>query len=335
MKRPLVSIIIPLRRVNAYLRENIAACQKNSYTDFEIIVLVDEPTHEKFPQTTILVTGRLGPAEKRDLGARKAKGTVLCFLDDDAYPHTEWLAHVVRHFTDATVAGVGGPGVTPPGVGWLEQASGWASASPAGSGKFMYRFLPVGDVIEVDDYPSMNLAVRAADFAAVGGFDSSYWPGEDTKLCHDLTHKLKKRILYDPGALVYHHRRPLWKPHLRQQGNFGLHRGYFARVLPKTSARAIYFLPSGLLLATAALLIQLGMAARGREFSGVEQGIWAILAVALLSYSAIVVSNAFWIFQQSRNPVQGLISIPAIILTHYWYGIRFLQGFLFTKRLTT
>ncbi len=334
MKHPHVSIIIPLRRINSYLHENITACLDSSYTDFEIIVLIDVDTDQTFPKTRIYVTDKLGPAQKRDLGVQKAKGEILCFLDDDAYPSRHWLKHVITHFRDTTVAGVGGPGVTPPQVTWQEAASGWASASPAGSGGFIYRFLPVGTVKNVDDYPSMNLAVRKTDFTAVGGFDSSYWPGEDTKLCHDLTHKLGKRIVYDPQALVYHHRRPLWLPHLKQQGNFGLHRGYFARVLPKTSARIIYFIPTLLVLTTVGMIFLWSIYWFSGPISSVFESIRLICTVAFFGYIGIVGCNALWVLKQSRAPTQGLISIPAIILTHFWYGIRFIQGFLFTKRLT-
>ena len=54
------------------------------------------------------------------------------------------------------------------------------------SGGAPERYLSVGPVKEVEDWPSVNMMVRKADFLAIGGFDSPYWPGEDTKLCLDL-----------------------------------------------------------------------------------------------------------------------------------------------------
>lgn len=58
-----------------------------------------------------------------------------------------------------------------------------------------------------------------------------------------------------------------------------------------------------------------------------------VSTVAFLGYIGIVGGNAFWVLVQSRKIIQGVVSIPAIILTHYWYGIRFVQGFVFTKSL--
>lgn len=310
MKSIKFSIIVPFKKPTSYLHECLARIEKQSYRNFEIILLPDQK--EKFPSSKLRVipTGQIGPAEKRDIGAKKSTGDILAFIDDDAYPHKDWLKNMVKNFADQEIAAVGGPGVTPPDVSWQEQASGWFAASPFGGGSYTYRFLPA-DTRFIDDYPSMNLAVRKSDFLKVGGFDSNYWPGEDTKLCLDLTHKLGKKIIYDPKVLVYHHRRELWGSHLRQIGNYGLHRGYFAKVLPKTSFRLVYFLPSCLVL-----------------------GLILVPYAVILPYCLFLVANGFWVTRKSRSLFQGLLSMPVVFLTHLWYGVRFIQGFLFTKRLT-
>jgi len=330
---PAVSIIIPAKSVASYLRENIKACQAGSYRNFEIIVLVDKPPREKFPKTCFIATGSTGPAQKRDMGARQARGKILAFIDDDAYPTKYWLARIIKNFEDPKIGAVGGPGVTPRGVGWREEASGWVSASPLGSGEFMYRFLPLVKRF-VDDYPSMNLAVRRSDFEKAGGFDSNFWPGEDTKLCLDLVKKLGRKIVYEPQAVVYHHRRPLWIPHLRQHGNFGIHRGYFARILPETSARPVYFAPSALVLGLFFLTASFLFGLTGKENSGFFETLHLVVGIGLLAYFLMLVLNGFWIAFRSKKVLQGLMSIPAVFITHAWYGIRFIQGFIFTKRLS-
>lgn len=291
------SVIIPFKSRNRYVYQCLDHLKKQSYKNFEIILLPDS------------VTGPLGPAEKRDLGVKKAKGDILAFIDDDAYPDKRWLENIIPHFSNSKIAAVCGPGITPSDSTWQEQASGWFSASPLGGGSYTYRFLPQAKRF-VDDYPSMNLAVLKSDFLKVGGFDSNYWPGEDTKLCLDLTNKLDKKIIYDPKVLVYHYRRAVWISHLRQNGNYGLHRGYFAKTLPKTSFRPLYFLPS-LLVITLFL--------------------YPLLVVPL--YSLLLIANGIWVSVQSKSLFQGFISLPVVFLTHYWYGVRFIQGFLFTKNL--
>lgn len=326
MDKPHVSIIIPFKELNQLVIANINACIQSSYKSFEILLVPNKKfILAEHKNCRVISSGNVGPAIKRDMAAKAARGDILAFVDDDVEPTNYWLAAIVTGFKDKEVAGVGGPGVTPPTAGWREAASGWFSASPIGSGGFGYRFLPRGRRY-VDDYPSMNLAIRKKDFWAVGGFDSAYWPGEDTKLCLDLVHILGKKILYEPTALVYHHRRELLVPHLRQHGNFGLHRGYFARVLPRTSLRLVYFLPSGLLLITLVFLLSLWIR---------ELNFWIIVCMGsfLISYWLCVLLNALWIKINSGSWVMSIISIPVTIVTHYWYGIKFIQGFVFTRKL--
>jgi GT2 family glycosyltransferase len=325
---PLVSIIIvDYKKKNPYLVECLEGIQKQTYKNFEIILVCDYQVALNFPKLRQKFFGHyVGPAEKRDIGAKMAKGEILAFIDDDAYPSEGWLKNMVPHFKDPKIAGVGGPGVTPPNVSWQETASGWASASPAGGGIYTYRFLSNNKQF-VDDYPSMNLAVRKTDFDKVGGYDSNFWPGEDTKLCLDLTHKLGKKIIYDPKVLVYHHRRPLLLPHLRQNGNFGLHRGFFARILPQTSLQLVYFAPSLLVLGLFYLLFLTGL--NQPPLIYFHRLGWILLQGYFLS----LIVNAIWIFHLSKNLFQSFISIPIIFITHLWYGARFLQGFLFTDKL--
>jgi cellulose synthase/poly-beta-1,6-N-acetylglucosamine synthase-like glycosyltransferase len=217
-KDPLVSVIvIDYKKNNPYLVECLDAIQKQTYKNFEIILVCDYKVSLVYPKLRQKYYGHyVGPAEKRDEGARIAKGEILAFIDDDAFPSKTWLEKIVPHFRKKNITGVGGPGVTPPNVSWQEEASGWASASPVGAGPYLYRFLPNKKGF-VEDYPSMNLAVRKTDFDKVGGYDSNFWPGEDTKLCLDLTHKLKKEIIYESKAIVFHHRRPVLWPHLKRQ----------------------------------------------------------------------------------------------------------------------
>jgi len=326
--QPLVSIIIIDYKINnPYLIECLEAIGKQTYKNYEILLLTDYPNQLKFPKLIKKSYGQyISPARKRDDGAKMAKGEILAFIDDDAFPEENWLKYVLQSFKEPKIVAVGGPGITPPNVSWQEVASGWMSASPLGAGPYSYRFLP-GKKQYVDDYPSMNLAVRRIDFLKVGGFDSHYWPGEDTKLCLDLVYKLNKKILYEPKAVVYHHRRPLWTPHLSQNGNFGLHRGYFARILPKTSLKPIYVGPPLMVLGLTFMLAS-------SVFANPLLIMIRSLGIYLFTgYLILLILNGLWVFNKSKSVLQGFIVIPAVFITHLWYGLRFLQGYLFTKNL--
>lgn len=335
-----VSVVIVVESVNEYVRDNIKHLLEMDFEDFEILLLLSLESAEVFPKTRIIVRADLAgnPALRRDLAIQEAKGQILAFIDDDAYPSRFWLGKALPHFDDLKVAAVGGPGVTPLEDDWKRQVSGWVHTSPVGAGSFRFR-TRADKARQVDDFPSMNLLVRKSDFALIGGFDSNFWPGEDTKLCLDLTYKLNKKIIYEPQALVYHHRRPIFKAHLIQVGRYGLHRGYFARVLPQTSRRVAYFLPSILLLT---FLIG-GVLSIVSRFVSCPLLVlnWPIVTceyippayfLLLISYFLLLVFNSFWVWKASKSFKIGVWSIPAVMLTHFWYGFQFIRG-LFSRRL--
>lgn len=320
MRKITFSVIIPLKKCNAYLEENISALLSGSFQEFEIIVLPDKKEKKIFPKTSIHPTGKVGPAEKRDIGVKLAKGEYVAFIDDDAYPSKDWLKHALVLFKKKKVAAVCGPGVTPPGDSVLQKASGAFSASFLGGGPYTYRFIPQKTRF-VDDYPSMNFLVRKKDFLEIGGFDSKYWPGEDTKFCHDLVKKFNKKMLYDPKVLVYHHRRAIFIPHLIQNGRYGFYRGYFARILPKTSLRISYFIPSLLFIGILMLPVLYFF----------QRELFYIDSFILGFYVFLTVISSIINFIREKNIFVSFLLLPTIIITHIFYGIKFLQGFLITK----
>lgn len=324
MKTPVVSVIIPVKEINDYLRkETIPALFGQSYKKLEIIILPNQPSGEKFPKTKIIATWpKIGPADKRDLGAKKAQGEILAFLDDDSYPVKNWLKNALAIFSSQSlVVAVCGPTLTPAEDNLYQKASGYVWSTWLGSGGAGTFRCSIASRREVDDYPTVNLLVRKKDFLAVGGFDSKFWPGEDTKLCHDLVYKLKKKIIYDPNVLVYHHRREVFGPHLKQISRYALHRGHFARILPKTSFRLGYFIPSffviGLLGGPIAILVL--------PFLLIPYLLICFFYLFLLLFVAVRV------WSKEKDFQLAFLVIPSILLTHLIYGPLFIKGYLAPK----
>ena len=89
MNNPIIySIIIPFKSWSKELDECLVHIQKLSYSMFEVILLPDEEVVSPgfgF-SLEIIPTGPINPAQKRDIGAKKAGGAYLAFIDDDAYP---------------------------------------------------------------------------------------------------------------------------------------------------------------------------------------------------------------------------------------------------------
>jgi len=321
-----ISIIIPLHVCGSRFIRDFAHFRSLEYPDFEVLIVADEPclseaTNPRLADlkrlerpglVTILSTGKeiTPPGEKRDLAIGKATGEICAFIDDDAYPRPDWLRSAIRHFADPRVGAVGGPGITPPEDGLLEQASGAVYASPLGSGQALYRFVQ-RKPRETDDYPAYNLFVRTSVLKEIGGFSSTFYGGEDTKLCLDII-KSGKKILYQPDVVAFHHRRPLFFAHLKQIANVGVHRGYFAKMYPETSWRLFYFLPSIVVMALSF----------GIVLSFFSNILAAILLLSLAGYFGVALVSTL---PTSRLSV-ALLGAVGIMLSHIVYGGAFIRG---------
>lgn len=328
---PFVSVVIACPGDSWMLQECLSALARQTHRDFEVIVLPDAGpvASEAFasaapagPRLKVVETGRVRPAEKRNAGVRVASGDVVAFIDDDAYPDSNWLRNAVKYFGDPGIGGVGGPGVTPPGDGFLARAGGRVYENAFVSGNYRYRYVGGRVLREVDDYPSCNLFVRADVLRRIGGYRTDFWPGEDTLLCRAIVCEEKKRIVYDPWTVVYHHRRALFGPHLRQLGRYGFHRGYFTKRFPENSLHLSYFVPTAFLaysaaLAAAAATWPLWGAAAGAA------GAWALAAAALpmAIYALLTLAGSF-----SPNPLMWAATWLGVVASHLWYGLRFACG---------
>ncbi len=312
-QNPYVSIIIPVKAINEHINEGMAHIRELDYSNFEVLIFPDEDDGTALPGARIIPTGSIGPAEKRDLAIEYAKGEILAFLDDDAFPRRDWLQKAVRHFEETSIAAVGGPAITPENNTDLQKASGAVFASRLGGGNLTYRYVPE-KFREVDDFPSVNLFVTKKVFQSVGGFDTQFWPGEDTKLCLDITKKLGFKIVYDPEVVVWHHRRELFLPHIKQVQNYAIHRGFFVKHFPETSFRLSYFIPSIFVLG---LLV-------GPVIAFYLPAAWYLYGGALMLYCCAVILEGL----KTKEVKLGVLTMMGIFVTHIVYGAGFIVGLL-------
>jgi len=171
---------------------------------------------------------------------------------------------------------------------------------------------------KIDDYPTVNLFVRKTAFESVGGFILDFWPGEDTKLSLDLVKKYGRKFLYDPRPVVYHHRRFLFGPHLKQISRYGKHRGQFARLYPETSRKFSYFTPS--LFLTGLVL---------GPFSFVLSATFKLLYFCVLwLYVGLLLAEGAKVYQKENSVKAAVYVMAGILLTHLVYGANFIVGFI-------
>ena len=326
-EKPTVSVVIACPNGSWMLDECLDALDRQTYREFEVVVLPDgemSPSKNRGYPLCVIPTGKVRPAEKRNIGIAKSKGSIIAFIDDDAYPDSRWLENAVKYFAEPTIGALGGPGVTPHGDGFWAKCGGRVYENIFVSGNYRYRYLGGRVRRDIDDYPSCNLFVRKEVLDSFGGYRTDFWPGEDTLLCEDIVCKAKKRIVYDPWTLVYHHRRPLFAAHLRQLGRYGFHRGYFVKRFPVTSCKFSYFVPSLFVLyifALAAVFLLRDL------YGGGSLGPQAaVLASPLFFYAFFTAVSTF-----SFNPFTWIVTEAGVFLSHIWYGVQFLRGLFASK----
>lgn len=321
-----VSVVIACPHGSWMLDECLDALERQTYRDFEVIVLPDDKFQLKKDYgftLSVIPTGKVRPAEKRNAGIKAATGEVVAFIDDDAYPDERWLENAVKYFGEPTICALGGPGVTPPGDGFWAKCGGRVYENIFVSGNYRYRYLGGRVRKDIDDYPSCNLFVRKDVLDQIGGYRTDFWPGEDTLLCEDIVRKAKRRIVYDPWTLVYHHRRPLFAAHLRQLGRYGFHRGYFVKRFPATSFRLSYFVPSAFVCY---LLLLLAFYAFRNMMGGGSLGpSAAVVSAPFMFYAMLTVISTF-----SLNPLKWIVTEVGVFLSHIWYGVQFMRGLFAT-----
>ena len=321
----MISVIIPTRSLNDFiLKENLPALAKQTYRDFEAIVLPneessqDKPLMNQYPWLTILPTHEITrPAKKRDIGSAQAKGDILAFIDDDAFARHDWLANAAAFFfKNPQASALCGPGVLPKYSKFWERVFDAVLCTYVGSGGYAYRFKQE-NARAVDDYPSMNFLVKKSVFEEIGGFNSEYWPGEDSKLCEDIVYKLNGTITYEPSVIVYHHRRNNLVHFLKQHGNYGYHRGAFFAHGDKNSRRVTYLIPSFFVLYLA-------------FFPTIVKSV-PFAMYPLYAYSLALLSVFFGVIIKTKQVIPSLTAVFVVVAMHITYGIRFIQGYLIGK----
>jgi len=318
MRYPRISIIIPARHVDRYLEECIKHCLALRYPDFEIIILLDEKeiveNIKVDDRLRIVVAGNISPWNKRRLGAESATGEYVALIDGDAFPSEKWLEKAVRNFEDEDVIAVLGPAVTPKEDTILQKASGCVFLSSLVGGMYGYRYVQKERRI-VHDCHTCNFIVPKGLFLEVArASDVNYWPGEDTKLYLDLTARggAKGKIVYDPEALVYHHRKKLFIPHLKQMWGYVTTpfilngRNFFSKIL--------HILPVWLVIGgvTTIILTSLGMINPFITLLLIGIYLFAVLLSSLLACG------------KSDFKIVPLV-FAGIILTHIVYGVGFIK----------
>ena len=311
-----VEVIIPFRRWDAWVAECVRSvlalqppCQWVTLVPDRDLVPECWAAIQNMPgfcnQVCELPSGPVNPGQKRNLAMARSQADIFGFIDADARAFSDWLARVQAAFTDARVAILGGPNLTPPEDHPLQKACGDVMASPIGMGAAYIRHVPVR-AREVTELPTCNMLSRNIKWLR---FDPRLDTSEDMVYCGQALARGYK-LIYDPEVRVHHHRRRLGLLFIRQFYDYGLNQG--RRAEWKWIWRAA---PLGFVFYVASLLV---IAA----FFPSELSPWL---APLSRYFLIVGIECIRLARWRLHFFLTLLAFPA---AHVSYGCGYLQGWM-------
>jgi GT2 family glycosyltransferase/exo-beta-1,3-glucanase (GH17 family) len=215
---PRISVIVCTRNGSATLHACLESLAALDYPGFDVLVIDDGSTDasaqiaQSFTHMRYCHQEHAGLSVARNLGAQLATGTILAYTDDDCIVHHDWLLHISHAFVETNVVAAGGPNIPPPPRNRVERVVAAAPGAPA--------HVLLND-IEAEHLPGCNLAIRKDALERIGGFRPGFRAaGDDVDVCWRLR-EAGGRLVFVPGAMVWHHRRFSVQAYLRQQSGYG------------------------------------------------------------------------------------------------------------------
>jgi O-antigen biosynthesis protein len=223
---PLVSVLVPSTLSNATAADCLHSVLKRStYQNFELVVMARSDHLSRANQdpkfAPLLADRRVQPVEYQatafnysrvsNLGARAARGSLLCFLNDDVEVITaDWLERLVARVTLDGV-GASGPMLYYPS-NTIQHAGVLLGAGGVADHAFKRRRRGYGGYFGraalEQDYSCLTAAcllVRRTTFEEAGGFDETLPVAfNDVDLCIRIR-RSGARIVWTPTVEMYHH----------------------------------------------------------------------------------------------------------------------------------
>jgi len=225
---PRISVAVCTYNGSRTLDETLAALEVLDYPDYEVIVINDGSTDDS-PEIAsrrrcrLVSTENRGLSHARNLALEQSTGSIVAYIDDDAYPDPHWLRYLALAFLQSDHAAIGGPNLAPPGDGWIADCVANAPGNPV--------HVLISDR-EAEHIPGCNMAFRKSALEAVGGFDPQFRvAGDDVDLCWRLT-DAGFTLGFSSAAMVWHHRRNSIRAFWRQQRGYGRAEGMLERRWP-------------------------------------------------------------------------------------------------------
>ncbi len=214
-KKVEASIIIPVFNQFHFTQACLASLQQHLDEHALEVIVVDDGSTDETSDLVPRIEGVLylsnptnaGFIASCNLGAAKARGDYLVFLNNDTLVTEGWLSTLLETFQNEPQAGLVGSKLVFPN-GRLQEAGGiiWNDGSGWNFGNFDDPGKPEYNYLREVDYCSAACAmIPKSIFESLGGFDTRYSPAyyEDTDLAFKLRQKGYK-VFYQPLSEVIH-----------------------------------------------------------------------------------------------------------------------------------
>jgi glycosyltransferase involved in cell wall biosynthesis len=230
-----VSVIVPTYRRTADLARCLAALDAQQRRADEVVVIVrddDRPTHEwlasrsaQHPDARLRIAqvSTPGVVAAYNRGIDSATGEIVCFTDDDAAPHPDWIERIERAFEcDPALGGLGGRDV-------VHEHGRILQGEKAVVGRVQWFGRAIGNhhighgaAREVDVLKAVNMAFRRAAIGTLR-FDPRL-RGSGAQVHCEMAFSLDVgrrgwKLVYDPTLLVEHYPAPRGDEDQRQVFN--------------------------------------------------------------------------------------------------------------------
>jgi GT2 family glycosyltransferase len=214
---PHISVVVCSYNGARTIRDCCEGLLRLDYPNFEVIV-VNDGSSDATPEIVseydfrLISTENRGLSNARNTGWQEARGEIVAYIDDDAYPDPHWLTFLAAAFMRTSHVGIGGPNLPPPGDGPIADCVANAPGGPV--------HVLLSDT-EAEHIPGCNMAFRKTALQAIAGFDPQFrTAGDDVDVCWRLQQQ-GWSIGFSPAAMVWHHRRNSVRTYWRQQQGYG------------------------------------------------------------------------------------------------------------------
>jgi GT2 family glycosyltransferase len=212
-----ISVIVCSYNGSRTIDECLTHLSKLNYRNYEVIVVDDGSTDNTSEiaqrhNVRLIRTENRGLSAARNTGREHARGDIVIYIDDDAYPDPDWLNYYSNAFRRTSHAMIGGPNLVPANDPPLAQCVARAPGGPT--------HVLLSDTL-AEHVPGCNMAFRKSCLEEVGGFDPIFRAaGDDVDICWRIQER-GWTIGFAPAAMVWHHRRASVRTYWRQQRGYG------------------------------------------------------------------------------------------------------------------